>query len=362
LPAVSAGVDYGLHETGETTILKTTGIIVSTIVTAVWLFLTTTGTPATLAADAPSTQPAKDLTLDLGDKATLKLVLIPAGKFTMGSPEEEKKAAIKQAVAGGVPEDIVTDLFKDEVQHEATISKPFHMGITHVTVDQFAAFVKDSGYKADAEQAGWSDFGVKDGNVVYHNKVDGISWQNPGFDQKGDHPVVEVSWNDARAFCQWLSKKSGKTVVLPTEAQWEYACRAGTKTAYPWGDNPDDGKGWANCADQSLRKKFRNLMAIFSWDDDVVFTSPVGSFKANAFGLHDMTGNAWQWCQDRYGNYEKGATSDPTGADTGSLRVLRGGSWRSGPGVCRSATRGRDGTANRGGDIGFRVVVLASGN
>ena len=142
-----------------------------------------------------------------------------------------------------------------------TISKPFYMGVTHVTVDQFAAFVKDSGYKTDAEKDGWSvGFEIKDGKFV-RQKMDGCSWRNPSFDQKGDHPVVQVSWNDAKAFCDWLSKKSGKTVTLPTEAQWEYACRAGTTTAYPWGDNPDDGKGWANCADQSLKKKIPNQPA-----------------------------------------------------------------------------------------------------
>ena len=267
---------------------------------------------------------AKVLTLDLGDKLTLKLVQIPAGKFLMGSPETEK------------------DRDQEETQHEVTISKPFYMGITHVTVDQFAAFVKDSGYKTDAE------------------KMDGRSWRNPSFDQKGDHPVVQVSWNHAKAFCDWLSKKSGKTVVLPTEAQWEYACRAGTKTAYAWGDNPDDGKGWANAADQSLKKKLPNVPfagKFFSWDDGFVFTSPVGSFKANTFGLYDMNGNAWQWCQDHYGDYEKGAATDPTGADTGSLRVLRGGSWFNLPRSCRSARRFGYDPGNRYDHIGFRVAV-----
>jgi len=310
---------------------------------------------------SPSTQPAKELTLDLGDKVTLKLVQVPAGKFTMGSPEAEKKAAVKEAVAAGNSEKDATDVFKDEVQHEVTISKPFYMGITHVTVDQFAAFVKDSGYKTDAEKAGWSvGFEIKDGKIDW-KKVDGCSWRNPSFDQKGDHPMVQVSWNDAKAFCDWLSKKSGKTVTLPTEAQWEYACRAGTKTAYPWGDNPDDGKGWANCSDQSLKKKIPNQtgLAFFSWDDGFVFTAPVGSFKANAFGLYDMNGNAWQWCQDRYGDYEKGAATDPTGADTGGLRVLRGGSWYCDPGICRSARRGWYGPGGRYVIFGFRVAVSA---
>jgi formylglycine-generating enzyme required for sulfatase activity len=238
------------------------------------------------------------------------------------------------------------------------------MGVTHVTVDQFAAFVKDSGYMTNAEKDGWSPgIEIKDGKLDF-KVVDGCSWRNPSFDQKGDHPVVQVSWNDAKAFCDWLSKKSGKTVVLPTEAQWEYACRAGTKTAYPWGDNPDDGKGWANGADQRLKKKFPNAPAewtFFNWDDGFVFTSPVGSFKANAFGLYDMNGNAWQWCQDRYGDYGKGAATDPTGPDTGSLRGLRGGSWGYLPGLCRSALRYGSGPGYRSDCGGFRVVVVAAG-
>jgi len=193
----------------------------------------------------------------------------------------------------------------------------------------------------------------------------GASWRNPRFGQKGDHPVVQVSWNDATAFCNWLTKKSGKAVGLPTEAQWEYACRAGTKTAYPWGDNPDDGKGWANCGDQSLQKKLPNAPAtskFFSWDDGFVFTSPVGSFKPNAFGLYDMTGNVWQWCQDRYRDYDKGAATDPTGAVVGSARVLRGGSWVVNPGYCRAACHNRYDAETRGDDDGFRVVAAAGGD
>lgn len=329
----------------------------------------TAGTPAGQSAPAPQPQetskppptpPAdREVVLDLGEGVTLKLVRIPAGKFLMGSPEAEKKAAVREAVAAGVSEKDATDFFKDEVQHEVTISKPFYMGSTPVTVDQFAAFVKDSGYKTEAERAGWSEgFEIKDG-VFDFKQVDGCSWRNPSFDQKGNHPVIQVSWNDARAFCEWLSKKTGRTVRLPTEAQWEYACRAGTKTAYPWGDNPDDGKGWANGADQSLKKKIPNLQAhtFFSWDDGFAFTSPVGTFKANGFGLYDMTGNVFQWCQDRYGEYETGAVTDPTGADTGVFRVLRGGSWYGDPLTCRSASRIGDSPDYRNGSGGFRVVL-----
>ena len=315
---------------------KTLGTAMLLLVAAGWA----------LAADAaePAGQPAKELKLDLGNNVTMKLVLIPAGKFLMGSPETEKGRD------------------KDETQHEVTISKPFYMGITHVTVDQFAAFVKDSGYNTDAEKDGWSlAFEIRDGKLDV-KRVDGLSWRNSSVDQKGDHPVVFVSWNDVRVFCDWLSKKSGMTVDLPTEAQWEYACRAGTTTAYPWGDNPDDGKGWGNCADQSLSKKLPNTgWQYFHWDDGFAFASPVWSFKANAFGLHDMIGNASQWCCDRYGNYGKGAAVDPKGADRGVLRVLRGGSFYGIPADCRSASRVKDAPEDRGGFFGFRVVALVAG-
>ena len=297
-----------------------------------------------------------ELTLDLGSNVTMKLVRIPAGKFQMGSPSEEQVRFRKDANAAGLPEG---DYYKDEVQHEVTISKPFYMGLTHVTVDQFAAFVKDSGYKTDAEEDEFSvGFIIKDGNFDWE-LLPGCSWHNPSFDQAGDHPVVQVSWTDAKAFCDWLSRKSGKAVALPTEAQWEYACRAGTKTAYPWGDAPDAGKGWANCADQSLKKRLPNLPAewkFFSWDDGYVFTSPAGSFKANAFGLYDMIGNAWQWCADRYGHYEIGAVTDPTGAETGGP-VVRGGSWGLNPWHCRSANRCELDKLERSDGYGFRVVV-----
>ena len=168
---------------------------------------------------------------------------------------------------------------------------------------------------------------IRNGQIV----IKAISWRDPGFDQQGSHPVVQVTWDDAKAFCDWLSKKSGKTVVLPTEAQWEYACRAGTKTAYPWGDNPDDGKGWANCADQTLKKELTNTeYPCFGWEDGFVYTSPVANFNANAFGLYDMIGNAKQWCDDKL------TLDGHVGVD---FRVVRGASWLSCPSECRSAYR-----------------------
>jgi formylglycine-generating enzyme required for sulfatase activity len=296
----------------------------------------------------------KTLTLELAEGVEMKLVRIPAGEFMMGSKLSPAEVTKKCGGDEG--------WYKDEhPRHKVRITRPFHMGQTHVTVDQFAAFVKDSGYKTDAEKDGWSVvFEIRDGKADL-KKGDGASWRKPGFDQTGDHPVVHISWNDAKAFCDWLSKRSGKTVRLPTEAEWEYACRAGTTTAYPWGDKPDDGKGWANGADQSLRKAMHKselpAERFFRWDDGVVFTSPAGRFKPNALGLYDMVGNAWQWCGDWYGAYEKGAATNPTGPKSGKGRVLRGGGWNGSATYCRSADRYGLNPTSRGGNNGFRVVL-----
>ena len=242
----------------------------------------------------------KELTLDLGDKVALKLVPIPAGKFLMGSPKTEK------------------DRGKDEFQHEVTISKPFYMGVHEVTVDQYARFVKGTGQRHET----------------------------PGFKQTGDHPVVKVSWDDAQAFCKWLSKKTRKTAVLPTEAQWEYTCRAGTKTRFSFGDKDTD-------------------LSEYAWYEgnrvDNQMTRPVGQKKPNAWGLYDMHGNIWEWCQDRYGDYDKGAATDPTGAGEGDLRVLRGGCWEYRPVNCRSANRYGFAPDYRPVCYGFRVSGLAAG-
>ena len=156
--------------------------------------------------------------------------------------------------------------------------------------------------------------------------------------------MVNVSWNDAVAFCKWLSKKEGKTYRLPTEAEWEYACRAGTTTRYYSGDDPETLAKVGNVADAAAKAKFPDWRWTIKANDGYVFTAPVGKFKPNAFGLYDMHGNAWQWCADWYGEeyYAKSPVDDPTGPDTGDFRVLRGGFWGGWPNYTRSATRVRD--------------------
>ena len=125
--------------------------------------------------------------------------------------------------------------------------------------------------------------------------------------------MVNVTWNDAVAFCDWLSKKEGKKYRLPTEAEWEYSCRAGTKTRFYSGDDIETLKGVANILDASFKKKYPQASWAAAWDDGYPFTAPVGKFKPNAFGLYDMHGNVWQWCADWYGEYPQGKVVDPQG-------------------------------------------------
>ena len=168
-----------------------------------------------------------------------------------------------------------------------------------------------------------------------------------------------MSWNDAVAFCKWLSKKEGKTYRLPTEAEWEYACRAGTTTRYYSGDDPETLAKVGNVADATFKAKFPDWKCTIKASDGYVFTAPVGKFKPNAFGLYDMHGNAWQWCADWYGEeyYAKSPVDDPTGPDSGPHSVC----FEAAPGAKAPATLGLPaarGELHRTGanDLGFRVA------
>jgi formylglycine-generating enzyme required for sulfatase activity len=175
--------------------------------------------------------------------------------------------------------------------------------------------------------------------------------------------VVNVSWNDAVAFCKWVSGKEGKTYQLPTEAQWEYACRAGTTSRYHSGDDPETLAKVANVADATAKGK---LPDPWPWNQDrikasdgYVFTAPVGQFKPNAFGLYDMHGNAAQWCADWYGEdyYGRSPADDPKGPYLGVDRVIRGSSWMGGrPVISRSASRAGSWPGGRSFALGFRVA------
>jgi len=286
---------------------------------------------------------ARTLTLELAKGVTMALVPIPAGTFMMGSPNMEK------------------DRRADEgKQREVTISAPFHMGITEVTRGQFAAFVAATGYKTYAEKTGEA-YRMRLGPYAKET-IKGGCWRNAGFPQTDSHPVVAVAWSDAMAFCNWLSAKSKRRVSLPTEAQWEYACRAGTKTAYHWGSSPDIGRGWCNGFDQAARRRYpkKPKGMPFRWSDGCVYTTPVGRFRPNAFGLYDMHGNVSEWCRDFYaeGFYASAPGRDPENTVAAKHRVLRGGGWFGFPPYCRSASRLHDKPGMRLCYYGFRVVVV----
>jgi formylglycine-generating enzyme required for sulfatase activity len=283
----------------------------------------------------------------------MKLKLIPASEFMMGG--EESAEAMTTYFKRTYSLDFKAENYKDEYPpHRVRITQPFYLGIYHVTRGQFQHFVNDQGYKTDAEKDGKGGYGTND-EGKWEQKPE-YTWRNPGFPQTDEHPVVNVSWNDAVAFCEWLSRKEGKTYRLPTEGQWEYACRAGTMMRYYSGDDSETLAQVGNVADATAKAKFPSWKTIEA-KDGYVFTAPVGQFRPNAFGLYDMHGNAWQWCQDWYRGdyYAVSPTDDPKGPDSGSNRVLRGGGWFSIARLCRAAGRIHYEPGHRDDNLGFRV-------
>jgi sulfatase modifying factor 1 len=278
---------------------------------------------------------------EVKNSAGMKLVYVPPGKFMMGSPDSEP---------GREPQ---------ETLHEVELTKGFFMGACEVTVGQFKQFVTATKFRTDGECDGKGAYGIDGDGAIKDMKAE-FTWKNPGFDQTDEHPVVNVSWSDAKAFCKWLSEKEKKTYRLPTEAEWEYACRAGTKTAYGHGDDPEGLAAIGNGADATARAKYPEWSIGIQAKDGYVFTAPVGQFRANALGLHDMHGNVWEWCEDWYvpNSFSREKQIDPTGPATGKARVQRGGGWSSDAKRLRSAARiGRDPVAYRGCYLGFRVVL-----
>ena len=168
---------------------------------------------------------------------------------------------------------------------------------------------------------------------------------------------MNVSWNDAVAFCNWLSHKEGQAYRLPTEAEWEYACRAETAMRFCHGDNPEILASTANTADAAYKSTFPGERAIHG-SDGYIFTSPAGNFAANGFGLHDMDGNVCDWCSDRYdaGYYADSPVDDPAGPASGEMRIDRGGAWTSGPYKCEACYRSKDWPTGAFADVGFRIA------
>jgi len=293
----------------------------------------------------------REIVADLGEGVTMKLVLIPPGQFLMGSGESPQEVA-----KAFQPHEVRARWFRFEhPQHLVRFRRPFYMGAHEVTVGQFRRFVEDMEYKTDSQKDPIGAVGIDPATRETQWKSE-YSWRNPGFQQTDDHPVVNVSWNDAVRFCRWLSNREGREFTLPTEAQWEYACRAGTTTRYACGDDPETLVCMDNVADGTAGAMFPERNAIAA-ADGYVFTAPVGQFQSNAFGLYDMHGNVWEWCADWYEStyYRNSPKDNPPGPKSGRGRVLRGGSWLSGPVFARSSYRGWYSPTVRYFTAGFRV-------
>lgn len=262
------------------------------------------------------------LILNVND-VQFEFVEIGAGEFLMGSREFVKAA--------------------DPI-HEVTIDYSFQMGKTEVTVRQFSEFVRETGHITLAESTGAG--GTTDHDLwIKHKKLkwiqkEGINWRNPGFNQGPDHPVVLISWDDANAFCDWLSEKTNSTIRLPSESEWEYASRAGSNEDYP--DNIDE-------------------VAWHALNTDL-YTHPVAQKKPNPWGLYDMLGNVWEMCLDRvnFGYIEAPRdgsawlTSNINYTGAPNERTVRGGAYNRVPGTCGHAIRYF--TPGKSINYGFRII------
>jgi formylglycine-generating enzyme len=286
----------------------------------------------------------------------MSLVRILPGEFLMGNHDEPVllARAFPRYEAERLKE------FADDLLHRVRITKVYHLGAHEVTRGQFQRFVRDAGYVSEPERDGTGAWGYNPKVGDFQGRARRYSWRDPGFSQGDDHPVVNITWNDAVAFCQWLSKREGRSYRLPTEAEWEYACRAGTTTRYAFGDDPEALTGVANVFDAESRDTFPGWgrYALTS-SDGYAFTAPVGRLRPNAFGLYDMHGNVWEWCSDWYRDdyYAMSPVDDPQGPASGHLRSRRGGAWHSFALYARSCYRNFNTSWSRYPNLGFRVVL-----
>lgn len=241
-----------------------------------------------------------------------QMVSMPAGTFTMGSPDSEVRRGADEGP-----------------QHTVSL-KAFAIGRYEVTFAEYDAFCEATGGEKPDDE-GWG---------------------------RGSRPVINVSWDDARTYAQWLSEQTNTTYRLSTEAEWEYAARAGSRTAYYWGNDIRDACGYANVYDETSKQLIQYDWEHASCRDHFVQTAMVGMFAANAYGLYDMTGNVWEWVSDWYAEdyYVNSPIDNPTGPEKGVSRVVRGGSWSFDPSNLRSANRYRFDPANRYVSLGFRLA------
>jgi sulfatase modifying factor 1 len=251
---------------------------------------------------------------------------------------------------GCVPTDNVCQ-GHEKPRHQVALTHAYALLATEVTRGQFQRFASATGYRTLAEREGWG-FGF-DRNG--YSRQNGLSWSAPGFFQEDDHPVVQVSWHDAAAYCEWAGGR------LPTEAEWEYAARGGVDgSLFIWGNAAEgirEPQG-ANVADDSVRPHFPWWAVFPDYRDGHGWTAPVGSFAANGFGLFDMAGNVWEWTADWYARsaYASPSAADPRGPESGQSRVVRGSSWGDEPIVLRISERSYFAPDQRSYFHGFRCA------
>ncbi len=329
---------------------------------------------------AYAAEPASDELL-----ASLNFRPIPAGTYRRGFDTEDRgehRFALQHKYSNAQNFSLETPA------HLVRITSPFRMTATEVTVAQFRMFVEATGYVTDAEKNGGAlgCFPAEKDYTDRFHKDPAITWRSPGFEQTERHPAVAVSWNDANAYCHWLTESIRQPCRLPTEAEWEYACRATSSTWYHWGDDPLQAIRFANVADAALEAaqpgttRFQQAFGLAAGHSDgAVFTAPVASCEANPWGLHDMHGNVWEWCQDRWkadvykellADVDRQQRRDFTVTDPlfetatdqhqyGDWRVLRGGGWTCAAASVRSSIRTFAEAADASVYTGFRVVSPA---
>jgi formylglycine-generating enzyme required for sulfatase activity len=272
-----------------------------------------------------------------------EMVVVPSGQLPMGTDpnafELDRKGRGK-AEAGVV---------------QVSINQSFALARTEVTRGQYAAFVKATGYSPEVKFCRvWDQAGAKFVDVPNRD------WRNTGLQTpaRDDHPVTCVSWDDAVAYVQWLSKETGKTYRLPSEAEWEYAARAGSNKKRFWGDDPAEGCAYANTYDLTSRRAYPLSWVHVMCADGFADLAPVASLLPNNFGFHDMIGNVWEWTADCFTTSKVGRPKDQRAWlwDGCTQRALRGGSWMSAPDRSRVAFPAGDPPSDRYVFLGFRVA------
>lgn len=279
----------------------------------------------------------------------ITFVLIPPGTFLMGSPADEPGHNLSG--------------YDESPRHTVTLTKAIYLAKHETTVGQFRRFVDAMKYTTDIEKNGGGN--AHDAKAEWKHRP-GTNWKKPfiaaKFDLKDEHPVVHVSRTDAREFCKHLqmaNNTQGLTFDLPTEAQWEWACRAGSGDRFWWGSEEDKTGKVANVGDKSLKRTHPDWpRTIMPMDDGHAFLAPVGSYRANGFGLHDMLGNVWEFCSTKFGPYPKEAVTDPTAGDPKRGYAVRGGGWSNVAADVRCASRNADPPHFGHSNLGFRVAVI----